>query len=90
MNPRYELKQRDNNFAVIFRLYFKVIDNGDDLLSPIFSTLKQRGIVQGKNYTQQKANNLFRVNENSIEQCCAAHIVQSCQKECVYVLDISV
>ena len=35
MNPRYELKQQHNNFAAIIRLYFKVIDNGDNLLSPI-------------------------------------------------------
>ena len=24
--------------------------------------------------TQQKTHNLFRVDENSLEQCCAAHI----------------
>ena len=29
--------------------------------------------------TQQKTNNLFKVVENSIEQCCAAHIIQCCQ-----------
>ena len=26
-----------------------------------------------------KTHNLFRVDENSLEQCCAAHIVQCCQ-----------
>ena len=28
--------------------------------------------------TQQKMNNLFQVDENSIEQCFAAHIVLGC------------
>ena len=31
-------------------------------------------------YTQQKMNNLFRVDEIRIEQCFAAHIVHSCQQ----------
>ena len=30
--------------------------------------------------TQQKTHNLFWPDENSIEQCCAAHIVQGCQQ----------
>ena len=29
-------------------------------------------------YTQQETHNLFWPDENSIEQCCAAHIVQGC------------
>ena len=33
MNSRYELKQQDNNFAMIFRLDFKVIVNQNDLSS---------------------------------------------------------
>ena len=32
--------------------------------------------------TQQKMNNLFRVDENSIEHCFAANIVQGCQQYC--------
>ena len=32
--------------------------------------------------TRVKTHNLFRVDENSIEQCCAAHIVQRCQQYC--------
>ena len=31
-------------------------------------------------YTQQKTHNLFWPDENSIEQCFAAHIVQGCQQ----------
>ena len=30
--------------------------------------------------TQQKTHNLFWPDENRIEQCCAAHIVQGCQQ----------
>ena len=30
--------------------------------------------------TQPKTYNLFRVDENSLEQCCTAHIVQCCQQ----------
>ena len=30
--------------------------------------------------TQQKRHNLFWPDENSIEQCFAAHIVQGCQQ----------
>ena len=33
MNSRYELKQQDNNFAMIFRLDFKVIVNQNGLSS---------------------------------------------------------
>ena len=32
----------------------------------------------GYKYTQQKTHNLFWPDENSIEQCFAAHIVQGC------------
>ena len=35
-----------------------------------------------KRYTRVKTHNLFRVDENSLEQCCAAHIVQCCQQYC--------
>ena len=30
-------------------------------------------------FTNIKMSNLLRIDENSIEQCCAAHIVQYCQ-----------
>ena len=36
--------------------------------------------------TQQKTHNLFWPDENSIEQCCAAHIVQGCQQYCSTLL----
>ena len=32
--------------------------------------------------TQQKTHNLLRVDENNLEQCFAAHIVQCCQQYC--------
>ena len=37
-----------------------------------------------------KTNNLFRDNKNSIEQCCAIHIVQCCQRYCSAVLHLIV
>ena len=36
--------------------------------------------------TQLKMNNLFWADENSIEQCFAAHIVQGCQQYCSTLL----
>ena len=38
--------------------------------------------LTGSRPTQQKTHNLFWPDENSIEQCCAAHIVQGCQQYC--------
>ena len=38
--------------------------------------------------TQQKTHNLFRVVENSIVQCCAAHVVHSCQQYCSALLHL--
>ena len=38
--------------------------------------------------TQQKTHNLFWPDENSIEQCCAAHIVQGCQQYCSTLLHL--
>ena len=38
--------------------------------------------------TQQKMNNLFWPDENSIEQCFAAHIVQCCQQYCSTLLHL--
>ena len=35
------------------------------------------------------AHNLFRVDENSLEQCCAAHIVQCCQQYCSALLSLN-
>ena len=35
---------------------------------------------------KKKRHNLFRVDENSLEQCCAAHIVQCCQQYCSALL----
>ena len=40
-------------------------------------------------HTQQKTHNLFRVDENSREQCCAAHIVQCCQQYCSALLSLN-
>ena len=37
-------------------------------------------------FTQQKTRNLFWVDENSREQCCAAHIVRCCQQYCSALL----
>ena len=39
-------------------------------------------------FTQQKTHNLFRVDENSLEQCCAAHIVRCCQRYCSALLHL--
>ena len=39
-------------------------------------------------YTQPKTNNLFWSDENSIEQCFAAHIVQGCQQYCWTLLHL--
>ena len=43
-----------------------------------------RWILANKNAldTQQEMNNLFWNDENSIEQCCAAHIVQCFKQYC--------
>ena len=38
--------------------------------------------------TQQKTHILFWPDENSIEQCCAAHIVQGCQQYCSTLLHL--
>ena len=40
------------------------------------------------NDTQQKMNNLFWPEENSHEQCFAAHIVQGCQQYCSTLLHL--
>ena len=37
--------------------------------------------------TQSKTNSLFWPDENSIEQCFAAHIVQGCQQYCSTLSD---
>ena len=39
-------------------------------------------------HTQQKMNNLFWPDENSYEQCLAAHIVQCCQQYCSTLLHL--
>ena len=39
--------------------------------------------------TQQKMSNLFWADENSIEQCFAAHIVQGCQQYCSVLLSLN-
>ena len=36
--------------------------------------------------TQQKTHNVLRVVENSIVQCCAAHVVHICQQYCSALL----
>ena len=38
--------------------------------------------------TRVKTHNLFRVDKNSLEQCCAAHIVQCCQQYCSALLHL--
>ena len=38
--------------------------------------------------SQQKTHNLFWLDENSIEQCFAAHIVQGCQQYCSTLLHL--
>ena len=38
--------------------------------------------------TQQKMNNLFWPDENNIEECFAAHIIQGCQQYCSTLLDL--
>ena len=38
--------------------------------------------------TQQETHNLFWPDENSIEQCFAAHIVQGCQQYCSTLLHL--
>ena len=43
-----------------------------------------------KQSTQQKTHNLFWPDENSIQQCCAAHIVQGCQQYCSTLLHLIV
>ena len=45
--------------------------------------------ARGQVITQQKTHNLFRVDENSLEQCCAAHIVQCCQQYCSALLSLN-
>ena len=39
--------------------------------------------------TQQEMNNLFWNDENSIEQCCAAHILQCFQQYCSALLHLT-
>ena len=45
----------------------------------VYQKVKQKiSAVSSYNNTQQKTHNLFWPDENSIEQCFAAHIVQGC------------
>ena len=46
-------------------------------------------IMHNKCTTRVKTHNLFRVDENSLEQCCAAHIVQCCQQFCSALLHLT-
>ena len=45
-------------------------------------------IMHNKCTTRVKTHNLFTVDENSLEQCCAAHIVQCCQQYCSALLHL--
>ncbi len=38
--------------------------------------------------TRQKNYHLFKVVENRMQQCCAAHIVHSCQQYCSALLHL--
>ena len=45
--------------------------------------------IRSHQITQQKMNNLFWPDENSNEQCFAAHIVQCCQQYCSVLLSLN-
>ena len=45
-------------------------------------------VTRSDTTTQQKTHNLFWPDENSIEQCCAAHIVQGCHQHCSILLHL--
>ena len=52
-------------------------------------SISKAGIVTSLQVcTQQKTHNLFWPDENSIEQCFAAHIVQGCRQYCSTLLHL--
>ena len=53
-----------------------------------FSNIEEQMTLAKAVTTQQKSHNLFRVDENSIELCFAAHIVQCCQQYCSALLHL--
>ena len=56
-----------------------ILDDHFTWLQPIDLNLDLLGIINlDHESTRQKMNNLFQVNENSIEQYFAAHIVLGC------------
>ena len=57
---------------------FSFNDNINEYLQLHCFTYTTQG-VPIKSHYMRKIHNLFRVDENSLEQCCAAHIVQCCQ-----------
>ena len=46
------------------------------------SRVRIHKLIPNTLYTRVKTHNLFRVDENGFEQCCAAHIVQRCRQYC--------
>ena len=65
---------------------FSNIQDGERLESLLFSISETIHVTKILCTTQPKVHNLFRVVKNSIEQCCAAHIVQCCQQYCSALL----
>ena len=61
------------------------IGNKSGVRCPLFGVVRLEVSI----ISQQKTHNLFRVDENSLEQCCAAHIVQCCQQYCSALLSLN-
>ena len=59
-----------------------------NIATTLLTTLIKLFIFCACIYTRPKTHRLFRVDENSIEQCCAAHIVQCCQQYCSALLSL--
>ena len=60
-------------------------EDGDHKILPLLQ-LELIAHLSERWSTCVKAHNLFRVDKNSLEQCCAAHIVQCCQQYCSALL----
>ena len=59
-------------------------------LHEVYGEISERVVNDGKieRSTRQKTHNLFWPDENSIEQCFAANIVQGCQQHCSTLLHL--
>ena len=64
-------------------MILEFLSNGSNFIANAFQ-------YQHSQITRQKTHNLFRADDNSLEQCCAAHIVQCCQQYCSALSQITI